>query len=877
MGAKPKQKQFYVLKFNSSRLKKVEYRIIIDFDQAKRNNEVIAIADNQILRSIKKIRGYEDIRQIYDYISVVINHDSHYDYLFEHGFYVNDEKYTRLLCSASHARNNTVIFCNDSIRNKLKKVLNNGRTEIPLVPSKFNAYYALSSSASKVVTTPKFCVVKDCLQIRDTLVNFVEECDKIDDEVVEKKVPIEYNYFDGMGLITPKMAKIWAKDLGEDDYIPAQFCIRQNFIKGMVAVFPFQEFATEIAHNYNITDIYGNDINIKDMDVILTESQFKLWDSFDNIKQYEDNCKANGLEWGVSKCTPKKDKETVFTNYQSLQTLKLSDKDILNLCKDTINWIKGAVYMNPIYSILFSMGENITAKSVEDNDNYWLKSLIANNSLLEDSYIREKIYNSIVHKIKNACLGRLLVKGNYSVLVSDPYAFCQHIFGMEVTGLLNENEYYSNFWNDKKVKTVNSMRSPLTYYSEHNLLKLKKNENLEKWYRYLYSGIIVNVHGDDVLRWADSDYDFDIIMTTNSKEMIKGVLKDELPITYAKRVISKKDIEEVDLFEADKMAFGSAIGSITNKSTTIYTMLPSYKKDSLEYKELIKRLRICRKAQGSEIDKAKGLDVKEFPKHWCRYQKIEDEDSEEIKSAKIFYNSILVEKKPYFFIYLYNDLKKKYKRHKQNYNEFCLDKFGVSLFELIDRKKNSDEEKKVIKRYERYSPTINSNCEMNRICKYMEGIHFNLRNVVKKDNNKDIHLIYKRDDLNFKDSVYKKISKIISNNHKEARDYKKIGNKFNKTKYDKGDRTLENMREQLKKDLYAVCSDDYELTNYLIRIYYDDYPNQNKDFLWKYFGEYIYMNVKMKTNFSAKIPVRDDILGDVEYLGKKYKLEDIRL
>jgi len=43
--------------------------------------------------------------------------------------------------------------------------------------------------------------------------------------------------------------------------------------------------------------------------------------------------------------------------------------------------------------------------------------------------------------------------------------------------LLNENEYYSNFWNDKKVKTVNSMRSPLTYYSEHNLLKLKKNDN----------------------------------------------------------------------------------------------------------------------------------------------------------------------------------------------------------------------------------------------------------------------------------------------------------------------------------------------------------------------------------------------------------------
>ena len=52
-----KLQQFYVLKFNSGRLKKDKYNININIKTARKNGELIALGDNQVLRSIRKIKG----------------------------------------------------------------------------------------------------------------------------------------------------------------------------------------------------------------------------------------------------------------------------------------------------------------------------------------------------------------------------------------------------------------------------------------------------------------------------------------------------------------------------------------------------------------------------------------------------------------------------------------------------------------------------------------------------------------------------------------------------------------------------------------------------------------------------------------------------
>ena len=48
-----KLQQFYVLKFNSSRLKKDKYDININIKTARKNGELIALGDNQVLRATR--------------------------------------------------------------------------------------------------------------------------------------------------------------------------------------------------------------------------------------------------------------------------------------------------------------------------------------------------------------------------------------------------------------------------------------------------------------------------------------------------------------------------------------------------------------------------------------------------------------------------------------------------------------------------------------------------------------------------------------------------------------------------------------------------------------------------------------------------------
>lgn len=545
-------RQFYIYKFDSNFLDKNKYNITLSFKKAKENNQIIAVSDSQMLRSIRDIQNRyidkyklellfnkrEDIKNlpsskvnsdlikdinkqintmmfVPEYVSVVISNKNHYKKIFKNGIVINNKKYHRFSCSASQARVNTIILVLDDIREELYKRLNNGRHDKALNPSKFNAYLGLSSSATIPVSTPRVCVVPDCIISRKTLVNYVTEVDKpLEDDIIEEKyADIDYNYFDGMGLITPEQSSKWALELGLD-WVPSEWCIRNAWIKGMVCTFPIKEFCEKVNNGkYTIETIYKNEdgtpklADLRNIDVIISESQFKMAGCYDSYEEYERNCITNKLSWGISRYTPKYDKNCLYLNYQSIQTLKLSHDDIINLCDETVKWIKGVTRDDIMHTILFLMGKSVSKNGIEEfirsSDNYWLKSIIVNNNLTKDPYISGKIYDNIINKIKNACLGKIAVEGNYQVIVSDPYAMMQHVCGIEPTGLLNENEYYSAYWNRKGVKTVDSMRSPLTYRSEHNILDLKESDELNHWYRYLTTGIVVNVHGDDVLRWAD--------------------------------------------------------------------------------------------------------------------------------------------------------------------------------------------------------------------------------------------------------------------------------------------------------------------------------------------------------------------------------------
>lgn len=572
-------RQFYVYKFMSSRLKEYNYNLSkLDFNTAKELREVISLADSQMLRTIRdirkrtvnhehlerwyKMRDYlkkhiyslsvnsykmnpygikrkemesyiDELSEMYinvqnkinrtmfipDYVTVVIEHISHYEHIFKHGVYINGNLYKRLSCSAGQARASTVVLCNAEIIDEVKRRLDNNRDlNKKLAPSKYNAYFGLSGSSTFRVSEPKAVVVRDYANYDTFMTHFVQETGKNEDDIVyDKETTTKFKRTDGMGLISPRLAIKWAKELGLD-YLPSQFGIRQAFIKGMVAVFDFHQFCEEKNNgNYIIDTIYtdaetGEPVkaDLRDYDLIISESQFKLWDSYNSFEEYTEYCHQNKLYWGVPQYSPKVAKDVLRMNYQFLQTLNLDTPEKIEaICSQFVDWIEGVSYDKFPYMILFLLGINNTEQSIKQflnsREGYWLKSLIMCPELKEDKYICNKIQELIKVKIKNGCMGEIIVDGNFQTLVSDPYGFMQHICGQEVTGLLKKGEFYSNYWNERGVKQVDGMRSPLTFRSEHIVMNLRCDEETEKWYKYCKLGIILNYHGHEVENFGGAD------------------------------------------------------------------------------------------------------------------------------------------------------------------------------------------------------------------------------------------------------------------------------------------------------------------------------------------------------------------------------------
>lgn len=919
-------RQWYVLKFCSSWLREFDFDIHITFEQALKNKKVIALADNQMLRTIRQISNHnvdmEEIeyffyqrdkirkmnnnkenisklkylqKKIYDnlfipeFIVVSIESNSDYDTMFNKGLFINGKKYVRTSCSASQGRVSKVIFCEEQTSKKLLEILDNGRNHsIPFSPSKYNAYLGTASSATKIVTTPRFCVIPDCIKSKDVDCWWVTEVnDKNQDDIIEKKtINEQFNLFDGNGLISPAMAQQWADDLGLD-YLPAQWCIRASWVKGMVNVFDFHEFCKEYNNgNYIIDTVYKDSDNrpikadLRDIDVILTESQFKLWDSYGSLEEYKYHSRKNDLAWGVSLYTPKQDKDILHLNYQFIQTLNLDQEKIEKLCEQTAEYFNGVSLENYWYTILFLMGNNLDNDKLSNflynSNNYWLKSLIVNQNLIKDKYIREKIYENIKVKLDNACMGRILVDGNFQVIVPDSFAFMEHACGLEVKGLLKEGEYYSKYWVDRQVSKVDTMRSPLTYLSEHFVVDIKHNEMIDKWFKYSYTGFITNVWGEHTLRWAGSDYDYDIIASTSNEVMVNNTYANDLPVVYQPPKPQKFVFTNKDLQTADKFTFGSIIGRITNNVTIIRTLMANFNKDSEEYKILLNRMRMGCKLQSAQIDKAKiGKSVKGIPTVWNKWNKITDEDTPETKHSKELLNSLLCEKHPYFFIYLYRSTKNKYSKWKKDYDISCRTRWNMSVNDLIALDNKDEEQVAFLERFDRACPVIDNNSAMNLLCHHMESIKNNIKINIKNCSNMSYISLYKANiDEQIDSDIYNKIYKLIKELRTELKNSAGSNNK-NDYNVDIGN-DFNNIYELYRNQLFKICSNQDIVINCLIDIFYIDFPSYNKDVLWSLFGDEIFNNVLKNSSKIIDYPVLNDN-GDILYLGKKYSIEQYEI
>jgi len=893
-----KLQSFFILKLSSNRLKEKNYRINITLEEARRNNEVVRLGDSELLRAIRRIRNKEFqqehldlllkeklhlsrkqnnlenrkvIREVSDKIDEILFEDSiivlkiddvrHYGKIIKQGLFINNIKFVRLLCSAGHARRSSVIFCKTELFEQLNEFLECGRNlEEKINPNKYSAYYALASSASFPVSRPNFIVVSD-YEIKKTMMVdwFIPQDDGIDPTFEEREIEQNVNVFDGQGLISPTEAQVWAEDMSLD-WLPSCFIFRATFSKGLLVTFDFHKFAYENGIK-KIIDIYGKEHWIDDIEVILSASQFKMSVFYNSLDEYNENCRKYSFGWGVSRYSPKSDKDNIQTTYQYIQAMNIDENDVEKICQPTIDWLKNISGLDYREVLIFLLGElsNFTTKEFKSAD-YLAQAIMLEPKILQDKHIRKKLFHFINKKIRESYTGILNVSGNYQFLICDPVAQCQHFLGLEITGGVNKEFAYSYYWNKQGIDNVSCFRSPMTWRSEHLVLNLDKTDNM--WYNYIESGIVLNIYNDWPMRLSGGDFDGDLVMTTPS--FVDCQYPDLNIPTYERKNAEKSDITLDTLWKSDTLSFGSKIGIITNIETTFFSLLPLFI-GMPEEDLLINRIKACCAYQNMQIDKTKGITIHSLPNHWDKWQK-------DGKNAEI-YNKLLAQQRPYFMRYLYSSWSRKYKHHYNAYDNVAIVRFGFSLETLLKKENLSDIEQKVKDEFFSRSPLINSPSTINLICHHME----NAVKEIKLDSKKmdfDWH-IYLNPDYPVSESVVDKMEGLLS----EWKAFRR--NSHDRPSEEIDDNTeIQNKDEFIKileRKAYGISNNLYEITNAIIKLCYERHGENSKEFAWKMFGGQGIVNALFeRARGFIQIPLVNE-QGDYEYLGKKFAITNIVL
>ena len=531
-----------------------KWQLNITLDELKQKNQLVGLASSYVIRSLDDIAqtGYSEERvrflkksikeltgknysaknigkiqkinkELFDLLyfpyiaSIHVDKAKHYDKLLE-GFTINvfdnntgelisSTNYKYFLSTSASIKKWEIFFVDERYVDELQRRVDNGRDLTKqFVPAKLAAYRALTMSSSNPVTNTSKVLVVDDLEV-----SFKTEVLELDGSKQEEPVmkhitdyEMGLNCTDGFGFISREFACVWANDL-HLDYTPAGFITRNAFCKGVLVPFDYKKYAEE-NNIFYVTDVWGDVHDIRDIDIVLTTSMLKLANSYTSYAQYFENCEENKYTFSVTKYTPKVMDVERTTNYQFIQALELTDDELYEFIKPTIDEIKNVKGMDYRNTLAYLRGVSLTEDSDVVKDDF-STALMINGDLVHDGGIRSQINNMIKKRISDAKKGVIKVRGNYQTIIIDPIMLCQHMFGQPIKGFLKENEIFNRFWVDKKVKEVVALRAPMVSYNNVKIVDIATSQEIEKWYGHLNGLVILN--GCDTLcaRLSGADCD----------------------------------------------------------------------------------------------------------------------------------------------------------------------------------------------------------------------------------------------------------------------------------------------------------------------------------------------------------------------------------
>lgn len=901
--------QRYVFKIHTSRLRRAKWNLQLTISQARENKELIALSESQMIRFIDELNGIENsdlhisdiksqikklkfeknlaisrpkIKKLYeeldryqfkkDYVCVVIDSNKDYTKIYKNGFKINGITFRRLLATTGGVKNNTIVFVNEKLLPELKRKINNGRNlSREFTPAKLEAYNALVCSSSTPVSMPNGIVV-----VNDCITHFKADVIELDDTNLDqprmkfiKDKETELDDSDGYGLAMPQLMERWGREIGEDFLLPG-CVIRNSFCKGAVFPIDFQKFADDNDVSI-VKDVWGYDHNIHDIELVLTESMLKLWESYSSIDDYLKNCEINKYTFAITKSSEEELENARTMNYQFLQSYNFNDEEIDELIAPTVNEIKDILSGDYRKTILYTKGIGLNDKNIQHLDDSFATAIMIDPEMMNDPYIQNQISTMIRKRIDDAKVGVLKVGGNYSLVSGDPYSLCQSMFGLKITGLLKAGEVYSKYWNDKNITRIVSFRAPMTSHNNIRLLNVVKNPNMEEFYKYMTTPTIFNSWDTCADAMNGFDKDGDCVINTDFPLLVNST--KELPaIVCVQRKAPKCIPTEDDIMQSNINSFGNAVGGITNRITSMFEVQARFKKGSREYNILDYRIKCGQLYQQNAIDKTKGIESKDMPDEWYNWisNKISKAKSSHEKKQHWMNRSILSDKKPYFMKYIYPSDRYVFNEYIKKNNEKCIMRFRITLNELLNKECKTEEEGKFIFYYLNKMPLGMAPCTINRICWKIEKL-FDDR-ITKSNSNFDYSIL--KSNAEYSSQLFAKIKKIYDRYRRELANYKQYA-KNERIKSD--ERQMQNylFKTDFKKQCLKECPNEEILCDILLDLCYSK-SNYSKQFAWDICGDMIIQNLLKHHNYIISYPTLDDN-GDIEFGGQKFSMKNAEI
>ena len=627
-------------------------------------------------------------------------------YIFENGFSIkfagdeNQEKiveFVRFEKSQSMARNCVITFINSAIKDEIEKRITldlEGQIEKATI-SKWHAYKGLSLTNAQSVNLDlnekKVIVVAD--NIIDGNANIypwkktitAEELKnhentetenkkaykliyektlkdyKIEDE--RKKVMKEassINQFDGAGLISSGYAKIieWqlTKQLLDNSPITS-FQFRMPFCKGMLHKVDFKKFFREELNLEKIKDVWGKEHEVNDVEIILTESQYKVkkwfeikgrdtaWSEY--WKKFQGyNHKLYIVQYNK---TNKEQMENERLNYQVLHTLDIDENNFSKLLDDSIsafNKLKSEYKAQIIHFLNFKDNDEIQPDDdiieIDEQDEkkgiigkdfvLYTEAISQNARFIREIKIKSTLANNVAVLKNDFRLGHFIARGKNRFLSPDLLKFLYHIakrsgyeFTKEEATQMNK-KYVKNgcFYapgfkateNSDANKKYSIIRNPHISRNEHVVAQMEKPDILlEKYFGHLEGVCMINPLDCFAERLAGADYDGDMVKIIDNEIFVEAIPKG-LPIIKIPKIENEnKEITLQNEWTTTENTFNSSVGVYCNYAFAMAS--EAYGKNN---SEIEKDLNLMTILIGLEIDSAK-TGVKPFIPKKFKYKK----------------------------------------------------------------------------------------------------------------------------------------------------------------------------------------------------------------------------------------------------------------